>query len=140
MDEDIAEERKSKNSCIQCGKELKESEQPSIEVKFGGQVFKVCSEECSNIFVVDMKKERKDNLEKAKIDLRMNERELAYKTAQLGTDILEKNESKLSNIRSFPKDDIKPKFVLENEIETIQFQIKKQRQKIKNMEETQKDD
>ncbi len=131
MDKGIVEERKNKNSCIQCGKILDKF----LETKFGGQVFKVCNTKCEKLFIEQMKETRKENLGKAKADLKMYERELAYKRVQVEGEVIEKNESKIYNIRSFPKDDIKPKFVLENEIDILNAQLRKKKEEIKNMEE-----
>ena len=131
MDEGVVEERENKNSCIYCGKVLDKF----VETKFGGQVFKVCNKKCEKLFIAEMIETREYNLEQAIIDLRMARRELSYKKAQLGTGVLEKNESPLYTTRSFPKDEVKPKFVLENEIDMIEFQIKKKIKIVKNMEE-----
>ena len=136
MDEGIKEDRKNKNSCIQCGKILEKFE----EVKAGGQVFKVCNKTCGKEFIRELRETRQDKLEKTKIDLKMNERELAYKKAQIGSVVLERNESKLYNLVSYPKDDLKPKHVLENERDMIEFQIKNKMKEIKNMEEQEEED
>ncbi len=131
MDKGVVEERKEKNSCIQCGKVLKEFK----ETKFGGQVFKVCKEECEKLFQADMKEEREINLIQKNLDIRKLERELIYKETQIKTGSLEKNESKLTNLLSFPKDELKPKFILESEAEVIKVMLGKKREELKNMEE-----
>ncbi len=136
MDKEIVKERTEKNSCIQCGKILEEFK----ESKFGGQVFKVCNEDCEKEFIKQMKEQRAENIAKAKIDLKMYGRELTYKKVQLDGTVIEKNESKIYIIRSFPKDDIKPKYVLECEMDIINAQIKQKKEEIKNMEELEDQD
>ncbi len=136
VDPGVKEEREEKKSCIQCGKELKGFN----EIKIGGQTFKVCNKQCAKLLAEQIKEERKDKLDKSRIDLKMNQRELAFKMAQIATGVLEKNESKLYNVVSFPKDDLKPKHVLENEIDMIKFHLIQKEKEIKNMEDLEKED
>ena len=131
MDEDVKEERENKNSCIQCGKILDKF----LETKFGGQVFKVCNKECEKLFQSGMREERESNLIQKQLDIKKLERELIYKETQIKTGSLETNESKLTNLLSFPKDELKPKFILESEAEVIKVMLTKKREELKNMEE-----
>lgn len=125
-----------KDTCISCGKELVNK----VLVRFGGQEFKVCCKRCEKQFIKDMKEERRLKLKKAEIDLKMRNRELAYKQVQIKDKSMEKNESKLYNLVSFPKDDLKPKFVLENEVDMLNFMIKEKEKEIKNMKELEEQD
>lgn len=125
-----------KDTCISCGKELVNK----VLVRFGGQEFKVCCKRCEKQFIEDMKEERRLKLKKAEIDLKMRNRELAYKQVQIKDKSMEKNESKLYNLVSFPKDDLKPKFVLENEVDMLNFMIKEKEKEIKNMKELEEQD
>lgn len=136
MDKDVIEEREQKKNCVQCGKELKNFK----EIKFGGQVFKVCDKKCEKLFIADMTKERKDRLKKTEEAIAIDQKELAYKKIQFKGEVVEKNQSVLYNLRSFPKDDLKPKFVLEIEINMIEESIKKREEIIKNIKEAEEKD
>ena len=140
MDKGVKEEREKKNSCIQCGKELDESKSPILETKIGGQVFKVCDSECEKKLREQTAEERKDRKEQAFTDIKIYEREIAYKKVQLEGKVIEKNHSVLYNTRSFPKDDLKPKFVLETEIERLNELKEISRKIIKNIKELEEED
>ena len=63
---------------------------------------------------------RKQQKKVLEVDIQCLGREKKYKQDQLDSgNILEKNESRLFNTSSFPKDEVKPKFILENEISVI---------------------
>ena len=125
-----------KKTCISCGKELV----GHIQTMSGGKAFNVCDEKCGKDFLREMKDTRSDKLEKSELDLKMLKRELAYKQAQLSSDSIEKNESKIYNILCSPIDDKKPKFVLENERDMIVIMIDRKEKEIKNIKELEEKD
>lgn len=138
LKEKLEENKLAMDKCTQCGTELVKDK--FLPVKFGKKEFRMCSTDCKNEFLEVMKKERSTLLEKAGLDVKMRERELAYKKSQIGTTVLEKNESNLYNTCSFPKDEVKPIFLLKNEIDMIEFLIKNKIDEIKNMEELKEED
>ncbi|HEC66433.1 MAG TPA: hypothetical protein ENI23_14195 [bacterium] len=136
MDKGVKEEREEKNSCIQCGKELKGYN----DINIGGQTFKVCNKECGKELKRQIKEERAEKLIEKHNDLVMIKRELAYKKTQIDTAVIENNESKLYTLLSFPKDGLKPKFVLENEIGMINIMIERKEKEIANIKELEEKD
>ncbi len=140
MDEGVKQEREEKKCCIQCGKELDESKSPILETKIGGQVFKVCNSDCEKKLRKQTKEEREDRLEQAQTDIKIYNREIAYKKVQLDGKVIEKNTSVLYNTRSFPKDEMKPKFILETEIERLKEMKKISERIIKNIKKLEEED
>jgi len=63
--------------------------------------------------------ERKITIARINNDLRMIERERLFKQIQIDGTVVERNESKYYNGSTFTKDDIKPKFILENEVDIL---------------------
>lgn len=86
-------------------------------------------------------KDREISIGKTKDNLSFLKKELKYKTDQLTNNkIIERNQSGLYNITSFPIDDIKPKHVLEIEIGMIQKIMEAKQDQLKIMEELQIED
>lgn len=82
--------------------------------------------------------ERKITIERTELDIKMMTREMIFKKAELNSgEIVEKNESNIYQMSTFPKDEKKPSFVIENEIDILERRIyEKQSQidKIKQLE------
>ncbi|KKL14709.1 hypothetical protein LCGC14_2512950, partial [marine sediment metagenome] len=65
--------------------------------------------------------------------------EIEYKENQLEKGIIEKNESTLYNLASFPKDEVKPRFVLDIEISMMKQMLIEKEESLKIMKELEKE-
>ena len=78
--------------------------------------------------------ERKNTKRILKVDIGCLTAEKKYKQDQLDSgEILEKNESRLFNTSSYPKDEVKPKFILENEIKVINRLLEDKQEQLENI-------
>ncbi|HEC64119.1 MAG TPA: hypothetical protein ENI23_02360 [bacterium] len=87
--------------------------------------------------IINQRKLQKRRLES---DLRGNNRELEYKQFQLTNGILEKSETSILIARSFPKDDVKPSFMIENEIDVLKVKSEEINEQLKGIEEMERED
>lgn len=84
-------------------------------------------------------KDREVSIDKTRDNLIFLNKELKYKEDQLKGEIIERNQSGLYNITSFPMDDKKPKHVIEIEIGMIKKIIKAKEENLKIMDDLQKE-
>ena len=84
---------------------------------------------------------RKQSKRILKVDMECLRREKGYKQNQLSSGkVVEKNESKLYNASSFPKDEVKPKFILENEIKVIERLLEEKQDQLDNLKKSEEED
>lgn len=85
--------------------------------------------------------ERKVTLERAETDIRCLEREKKFKESELQEGaIIEKNESTYLSMSTFPQDEIKPKFIVENELDIINQKIKEKKRQIEKIKQVEEED
>ena len=95
----------------------------------------------SEVPIEQIIKDRAVSIQLAKDLIRYGDMEKKYKQDQLDKGkILENSQSTLYTTASFPKDDIKPEFVLKIEIEQLERRMKKAKKDLKIMEELQVED
>jgi len=85
-------------------------------------------------------KDRDTSIDKTKDNISFLNKELKYKENQLKGKIVERNQSTLYNVTSFPIDDKKPRHVLEIEVGMIKKIIEAKENQLKTMEELQVED
>lgn len=83
--------------------------------------------------------DRKVTIQKTEVNISCLEKEIEYKENQLEKGIIEKNESTLYNLASFPKDEVKPRFVLDIEISMMKQMLIEKEESLKIMKELEKE-
>ena len=125
----------TEEKCAYCGRPATAN---VIEKKMNNRIFKFCSESCKKDFVKNMADEKRITKEREKVELRCLEREIGFKAKQLEKGIIE---TRFVNqlpgqpaliIEGF-EGQLKPKFLIENDIDRLNQRLKEAKNRIKEL-------
>ncbi len=120
--------------CEQCGKGVTDK---LIKERLGGQDKNFCNKDCVNLFKINLEALRVTTEERCATQIHFLKREIEYKQNQLKGEITETRAvnqvpGQTSTVLEGYVDGLKPKYILENEIEKNNQLIKEQKRQIEN--------
>ena len=119
--------------CEQCGKILVEG----IKERLGGQDKNFCNKDCVKLFKTNLESSRITIEERCKTEINFLNREIGYKQNQLKNEITETRTintvpGQPSTVLEGYVGELKPAYIIENEIEKAKQLIKEQKRQIEN--------
>ena len=129
-------------TCEQCGKKI---EGELFKKQLGGQEKNFCNRDCIKLYKINMEEQRKITEERTNSDINFLDREIKYKQEQLKNGITETRA--INQVPGQPavildgySDGLKPAYIIENEIERDNQQIKEKKRQIENVKLAREED
>ena len=129
--------------CEQCAKKITDK---LIKEKLGGQEKVFCSQDCLKLFKINIAEQREISKERTQGDIDFMERENTFKKNQVDsgkiveTRMVNKVPGQPSIVIEGYKDGLKPKYIIQNEIDRNNQLIKERKRQLENIRKSEEED